>query len=113
MCILPTDFIIYEQERRLEELPEDDPEARQVSRALYETQKKNYSIFLQFLAEYQPMPFNKAWGNDPEYRAITKSFENLKRPPGFRSNVAQLKHQSSQGDAAGKKESREGRRKKR
>ena len=93
-------------------MEEDDPEAKKVSRALYEAQKKNYSILLQFLAEYQPMPFNKAWGNDPDYRALTKSFDRMKKPPGFRNSVARLRHQQSQGSEVGERTtSREGRRK--
>jgi hypothetical protein len=65
--------------------------------ALFQEQTKNYGLLMNFLDEYQPEPFVKAWGNDPDYKKMTKKYKVAKSDQSFktRANMASIKHKSS------------------
>lgn len=64
---------------------------------LFQEQTKNFGILMNFLDEYQPEPFVKAWGNDPDYKKITKKYKMAKSDVSFkaRATLATMKHKSS------------------
>ena len=53
---------------------EGEKPAYQASLRLYAAQKQNYDKLMEFITSYQPSPFSKAWGNDPEYIELCKKF---------------------------------------
>jgi hypothetical protein len=62
---------------------------------VYEVQAKNFGILMNFLDEYQPRPFEKAWGNDPEYLAISRKYGiKNKSKSEARNDLSALKHHS-------------------
>ena len=58
---------------------------------------------MNFLDEYQPEPFVKAWGNDPDYKKLTKKYKVSKSDVSFkaRATLAKMKHKSSRGITPG------------
>mmetsp|Transcript_906 Transcript_906/g.903 ORF Transcript_906/g.903 Transcript_906/m.903 type:complete len:245 (-) Transcript_906:138-872(-) len=62
---------------------------------VYELQAKNFGILMNFLDEYQPRPFEKAWGNDPDYIAISRKYGlKTKHKSDARNDLSTLKHSS-------------------
>lgn len=50
---------------------------------------------MNFLDEYQPRPFEKAWGNDPDYIAISRKYGlKTKHKSDARNDLSTLKHSS-------------------
>lgn len=60
---------------------------------LYHIQSRNFGLLMNYLDEYQPRPFMKAWGNDPEYIALGKKY-GIKSKEGakVRTTFATFKH---------------------
>jgi hypothetical protein len=76
----------------------DDPKkAVDAVETLFQEQTKNYGLLMNFLDEYQPEPFVKAWGNDPDYKKLTKKYKIGKSDQSFkaRATLATMKHKSS------------------
>ena len=42
---------------------------------LFNTQKNNYENLMDFIADYNPNPSGKLWGNDPDYRKIMQELK--------------------------------------
>lgn len=62
---------------------------------IYEVQAKNFGILMNFLDEYQPRPFEKAWGNDPDYLAISRKYGlKSKLKNEARNDLSAFKHHS-------------------
>ena len=62
---------------------------------LFSVQSRNFGILMNYLDEYQPRPFVKAWGNDPEYNALGKKYGiKTNEKAKVRSTFATLKHSS-------------------
>mmetsp|Transcript_16396 Transcript_16396/g.14797 ORF Transcript_16396/g.14797 Transcript_16396/m.14797 type:complete len:283 (+) Transcript_16396:2-850(+) len=71
----------HEEEETLEKELEiakqvNDIKVNELEECLYVLQMKNYKAFSSFIKEYQPNPYNKAWGNDPDYIAISKKLRD-------------------------------------
>jgi hypothetical protein len=64
---------------------------------LFQEQTKNFGILMNLLDEYQPEPFVKAWGNDPDYKKLTKKYAIKKSDQSFktRATLATMKHKST------------------
>ena len=94
------DFIqLYLQFNELDELlgGNDSKRAVDAVEELFQEQTKNFGLLMNFLDEYQPEPFVKAWGNDPDYKKITKKYKIGKSDQSFktRATLATMKHKSS------------------
>jgi hypothetical protein len=60
---------------------------------LFQVQSRNFGLLMNFLDEYQPRPFMKAWGNDPEYIALGKKYGiKSKEATKARTTFASFKH---------------------
>ncbi len=44
---------------------------------LLKLQKRNIEKMKDIFKEYQPSPFSKAWGGDPEYAELSKRLKNV------------------------------------
>mmetsp|Transcript_1821 Transcript_1821/g.2879 ORF Transcript_1821/g.2879 Transcript_1821/m.2879 type:complete len:248 (+) Transcript_1821:117-860(+) len=74
-------------------LGKEDAKPSQSLDALYDMQTRNFGMLMNYLDEYQPRPFMKAWGNDPEYVALSRKY-GLKggEKTNVRSTFATFKH---------------------
>ena len=76
----------------------DDPKKTVVAvEELFREQTSNYGQLMSFLDDYQPEPFVKAWGNDPDYKKLMKKYKIDKSGESFkaRATLATMKHKSS------------------
>jgi len=64
---------------------------------LFQEQTMNFGLLMNFLDEYQPEPFVKAWGNDPDYKKLTKKYAIKKSDQSYkaRATLATMKHKSA------------------
>jgi hypothetical protein len=49
--------------------------ASKLADKLYDAQIKNFAFLLNYMDEYKPTPFTKAWGNDADYKKLTAKLE--------------------------------------
>lgn len=79
----------------------DPKKCVEVVESLYQEQTRNFDFLMKYLEEYQPEPFVKAWGNDPEYLALTKKY-GMKSDQTFkaRATLATMKHKRLQEQAS-------------
>jgi hypothetical protein len=49
----------------------------ELSDALFILQRMNAEKLSNMVTEYQPQPFSKSWGSDPEYAKLSRQLLNL------------------------------------
>ena len=64
---------IFQEENLQRYKEEGGPEYNKNALKLYDLQKSNYDCLMSYINRYQPDPFSKAWGNDPDYLELCRS----------------------------------------
>ncbi len=63
----------------------------ELGEALYLLQKMNAGRLKDMLTDYQPVPFGKNWGTDPEYLAMLRNVNEIStKPKGKKSKKLNL-----------------------